>query len=88
MMDHQLDPGWKHIAAIGNGNILELFIDGEKVATSSTFNPSDYDLSNYQPITLGKGAHDFFHGRICDVRFYRRAFQREEIRDLTGKRET
>ncbi|MDP6115527.1 MAG: hypothetical protein QGG53_27010 [Planctomycetota bacterium] len=82
--DHQLDPGWKHIAAIRNGNTLELFIDGEKVATSSSFNPSDYDLSNDQPVTIGKGAHDHFHGRIGDVRFYRRALQKEEIKNISN----
>jgi hypothetical protein len=78
--DHALGPGWKHIAAIRNGNVLELFIDGEQVATSSTFNSGDYDLSNDQPITIGKGAHDFFHGRISDVRLYRRALQGEELK--------
>ena len=80
--DYELASGWKHIAAIRNGNALELYVDGQQVARSSSFDPSDFDLSNDQPITIGFGAHDYFHGKICDVRMYRRALKPEEVREL------
>jgi hypothetical protein len=84
--DHELKPGWRHIAAIRNGNRLELYIDGRRVATSSTFNPSDYDLTNDQPLRIGFGEHDYFNGRLSDVRLYRRALSAEEVAELATKR--
>jgi hypothetical protein len=82
--DHELASGWKHVAAIRNGNVLELYVDGQRVARSSSFNPSDFDLSNDQPLTIGFGSHDYFHGKICDVRMYRRALKPEEVRELAS----
>ena len=82
--DHELAPGWRHLAAVRRGNSLSLYIDGEVVDTSSTFNPSDYDLSNDQPLKIGLGQHDYFNGSLADVRFYRGALSEDEIAALNS----
>ena len=55
--DHELAPGWRHLAAIRDGNKLKLYVDGALAATSSAFNPADYTLSNDKPLKIGSGQH-------------------------------
>ena len=83
--DKALRPGWRHIAAVKEGGLLSLYVDGKRVARSSAFNPRDYDLSNRQPLKIGLGQHDYFNGKMRDLRIYKRALDPAEIRDL-GKR--
>ena len=84
--DKQLRPGWRHVAAIRKGSVLELYVDGRRVAHSSAFNPRDYDLSNTQPLRIGFGEHDYFNGRMKDLRIYDRALQEVEIGKLSRRR--
>jgi hypothetical protein len=44
-------------------------VDGKLVAKSSSFNPSDYDVSTDQPLHIGFGQTDYFAGRIAEVGF-------------------
>lgn len=78
--DRELAPGWRHIAAVRRGSKLELFVDGQRVAESTDFDPSQFDISNQQPLRIGFGAHDYFRGRIADMRLYRGALSGEAIR--------
>ncbi len=80
--DHELTPGWRHLVAVRQGGSLTLYIDGEVVGVSSTFDPSQYDLSNEQPLKIGFGQHDYFHGSLADLRLYRGALTKDEIRQL------
>jgi hypothetical protein len=80
--DEDLGPGWKHLAAVRQGGQLELFVDGRKVASSSSFNPTDYDVSTDRPLRIGFGQMDYFCGRLSEVRFYKRALRAAEIRKL------
>lgn len=80
--DRKLAPGWRHIAAVKDGDRLRLYIDGELVATSSSFAPEDYDLSNDIPLRIGLGPHDHFNGSLNDLQIYRRALTDEEIAHL------
>jgi hypothetical protein len=82
--DHDLGPGWKHLAAIRDGNRLLLYVDGKRIAQSSTFVASDYDLSVDRPLRLGAGQSDYFSGRLAEARFYRRALKPAEIRRLAA----
>ena len=79
---HQLEPGWRHLAAVRRGGMLKLYIDGKEVGTSSTFDPSQYDLTNEEPLKIGFGQHDYFHGSLCDLRLYRGALSAGEIEQL------
>ena len=69
--DHDLGPGWKHIASVREGGWLKLYVDGTMVAKSSPFNPADYDVSTDQPLRIGLGQTDYFSGKISEVRVNR-----------------
>jgi len=80
--DHELAPGWRHLAAVRDGDRLKLYVDGKLVATSSTFRPEDYDLTTGQPLKIGLGTHDYFNGRMSELRLYDRALSEAEVAAL------
>ena len=80
--DRELPAGWQHLAAIREGGKLQLYLNGEEAATSSAFNPSDYDISSDEPLRIGLGAHDYFNGCISDLRIYNRALSESEVEAL------
>lgn len=77
--DTALKPGWRQIVAVKEPKHLKLYVDGKLVATSGEFNSADYDLTNSEPLKIGFGAHDYFNGKMKDVKLYRRALSAEEI---------
>ena len=83
--DHELAPGWHHIAATKQGSRLKLYIDGKPVANSASFDPADYDLSSNQPLIIGFGPTDYFNGRLRDLRIYARALTSEDV-DAVARR--
>ena len=80
--DRQLKPGWHHLAAIRQSGRLSLFVDGQLAASAA---PRD-GVENLQnaavPIELGRGAGDYFHGRMSDVRLYSGALSPEAVQKL------
>jgi hypothetical protein len=80
--DTALKPGWRHIAAVKEKDRLKLYVDGALVATSSAFDPADYDLTNDKPLKIGFGAHDYFNGKMKDLKLVRRALNADEIQKL------
>jgi hypothetical protein len=84
--DRELAPGWRHVAAVKTAGLLKLYVDGQCVAASSPFEPADYDLSNASPLRIGFGQHDYFNGRMADLRVYRRAIGEEDVRALCKER--
>jgi len=80
--DRALSAGWHHLAAIKKDNRLRLYIDGKRVAQSSRFLPAAFNLTTKGPLKIGLGQHDFFNGKMKDVRIYRRALSRGEINDV------
>ena len=78
--------GWKHVAAMRRNGQLEVYLDGSLSATSSAFDPSNFDLTNDRPLRIGFGQTDYFHGRIADVRLYRGALTGAEVRQLAVRR--
>lgn len=81
-MDCELPPGWHHLVAVKGGNRLTLSLDGEPVATSTPFDPGQYDISNDKPLYIGFGAHDYFNGCLSDLRLYNRALSDSEVKAL------
>ncbi|MAT15339.1 MAG: hypothetical protein CMJ46_08730 [Planctomyces sp.] len=81
--DHTFPSGWHHVTAMRKGNQLHLYIDGERVSSSETFDSAAYDLSNDQPLKIGNGQHDHFHGQLRDVKIYGRALSSDEIKKLS-----
>jgi lysophospholipase L1-like esterase len=81
-LDRELKPGWRHLAAVRHGSRLELFVDGKLIGVSEPFDRSAFNLTNDQPLTIGFGAHDYFRGRLSDLRLYGRALSADEIAQL------
>lgn len=69
--DHEFSTGWHHVAAVRDDNRLRLYVDGSLVSRSEPFKPDDFDLSDGSPLRIGIGSHDYFRGRLADVRLYR-----------------
>ncbi|MFO1095221.1 MAG: LamG domain-containing protein [Planctomycetaceae bacterium] len=80
--DHELAPGWKHLAAVRQGDRLRLYVDGQPVAESIISNPAALDLTNEQPLRIGFGGNDYFCGSLSDLRLYGRALSQDEIAKL------
>ena len=80
--DRALPAGWVHLAAVRDSDHLRLHVNGELVATSSTYKSEDYDISNDNRLNVGFGAHDYLNGKLSDVRLYGRALTIDEIKQL------
>jgi len=77
--DTTLTPGWHHIAAVREDKYLKLYLDGNLVAKSSSFNAEDFNMSNDTPLKIGFGSHEYFKGKMSDLRIYNRALSAEEV---------
>jgi hypothetical protein len=77
--DRALSPGWHHLAAVKASDRLQLYVDGTCVAESTPFDPRDYDLATPTPLKIGFGQHDYFNGRMKDLRIYDRALSQPEV---------
>ena len=62
-----------------------MFIDGDLVSESSDFDPDQYDLTTRQPLKIGFGQHDYFNGRMKDLRIYNRALSKDELGRVRSK---
>jgi hypothetical protein len=82
--DRSLLPGWQHLAAVKSGEMLRLYINGALVAKSTRFDTSACNLANRQPLLLGFGQHDYFNGKMRDLRIYRRALSDSELNTLVS----
>ncbi len=75
---------WKHIAAVGTGTSLTLYVDGQEVATGGS-STGTYG-SNSATFRIGAGvmetSGDYFDGRVDDVRIYQRALCPGQINEL------
>lgn len=83
--EQDLGPGWKHVAAVRQGGVLKLYIDGRLEAESTPFEPSEYDLTNDRPLKIGFGQTDYFRGQMSEFRVYNRALTGEEVQSLAGR---
>lgn len=83
--DRELPPGWRHVAALRQGDTLRLYVDGKRVAEAKC-DASKYDLSSDAPLLIGAGAGDYFRGDLSDLRLYRRALSAEDVGALARAR--
>ena len=77
--DHALAPGWHHLAAVKTKDQLQIYLDGKRVAESTPFKPGAYNLTTKQPLKIGFGQHDYFNGKMRDVRLYNLALTTAKI---------
>ena len=80
--DYELEPGWKHLVAQRDGNKLKFYIDGELKEVSTKFKSDNFNISNEKDLYIGFGTHDYFYGKMSDVRMYTRALSKSEIQAL------
>lgn len=76
----QLTTGWHEVAAVRRGISVKIYVDGELRGQSVA--ATELDLSNGLPLTIGFGAHDYFRGKMADIRLYNRALRDDEIQRL------
>jgi len=84
--DHALTAGWHHIVAAREGRKLKLYVDGKLVATSSSFDPPDYNLTNDQPLRIGHGVGANFCGAMRDLRIHNGALTSEQMNAFSNIR--
>jgi hypothetical protein len=80
--DHELPAGWVHLAAQRKGGALSLYLNGERIGERDG---AGLNIDNASPLKIGLGQHDYFNGRMKDIRLYRRALEPGEIRALAGR---
>ena len=81
--DTALPAGCHHIAAVRDGDVLRLYVDGKLAAQSSSFDSAEFDLNTDQSLKIGFGAHQYFKGTMSDLRLYRGALTVNEIQELS-----
>ena len=83
--DRALEAGWRHVTAQRRSGELELYVDGERVAGQDGHGTAESCAIPDAPFRIGFGAHDYFNGRIRDVRVYNRALGDAEILKLCDR---
>ncbi len=86
-VDGELNTGrWTHIAAVGDGTSLYVYVNGELVGVGGTsIGGGTYGSSGYA-FKIGEGIYnssgDYLDGRVDDVRIFSRALCASEIQEL------
>jgi hypothetical protein len=84
------DTDWHHIAAVGDGSALTIYLDG-RAAASGGSETGNYGASAFPLNIAGGGVFDdignAFLGQLDDVRVYSRALSPEELAGLAGHTE-
>ena len=80
--DHALSSGWHHIAAARGKRSLQLFVDGKMVSQRS-LGEHAFNLSNDSSLKIGFGQHDYFKGRMKDLRIYSGQLTSNQIKELS-----
>ena len=78
-----LDGQWHHFAARRESNTLAYFVDGQLVASLTTENIGNYDISSNQALLIGwdlvNQAATPFKGELDEIRIWNRALKDTEI---------
>ena len=82
--DRELPSGWHHLTVVKTKDRLQIYLDGKPVAQSTAFKPGAYDLQPKSSLKIGFGQHDYFNGKLRDVRLYNRALSPAEVSKMKG----
>jgi hypothetical protein len=74
--DYELPSGWVHLAAQRKGIMMNLYVNGKHVNEASHAN---LNIDNEAMLKIGLGQHDYFNGRMKDLRVHNRALDEAEI---------
>lgn len=84
MSDYPDDNEWHHLAGVGNGSKLIVYLDGTQLSSTSG-STSDYGSSTYSTTIGGQiwdATGNYFTGSILKVSFWSRALSATEINAL------
>jgi hypothetical protein len=81
--DRALPPGWVHLAVRRQDAALSLFENGKLVAERAD---AAIPFDNAAPLRIGFGQHDYFNGRMRDLRLYNKALAESEIAAMADRR--
>ena len=84
--DKALSAGWHNITVTRTqSGVINLHVDGKHIAASSNNAIDDEvgDLSTGTPLYVGYGQHDYFNGKIRDLRIYTDVLNDLQIRRLS-----
>ncbi len=77
--DTEMPSGWVHLVAQRTEETMSLYLNGKKVGEKTG---AGLDINNTAPLRIGFGQHDYFNGRMKDVRIYGAALDESEIAAL------
>ncbi len=77
--DRALPAGWRHLVAVKTNQRLELYVDGKRVTESTRLDPDKFNLNTKGPLKIGFGQHDYFNGKMKDLRIYDHALSPGDI---------
>ena len=80
--DKTLPAGWQTLTATRASDRVKLYLNGRLVATSDADSQSVDELCNGMPLLIGSGQHDYFNGKIKNLRIYNNALSELQIRRL------
>ncbi|WP_086454685.1 LamG-like jellyroll fold domain-containing protein [Flavobacterium sp. FPG59] len=87
LANYPSDNAWHHIAAVGNGTSLKLYVDGNEVGSVNN-TTSNYGSNTTYTTKIGWGVIDVggvgFVGEISNVGFWSRALSIDEIKGLAS----
>lgn len=80
---HTIPAGWNHVGAVRRGGEIELYLNGNKVA-SAKLPPGEkpYNLTHGAPLWIGRGQNGPFQGELAQVKLYSRALSPAECQQL------
>ena len=70
------------VQALLCGAQVQLYLDGKLVARSTKFDAHNYKLNANTSLKIGFGQHDYFNGKMRDLRFYDRELSAREITEV------
>lgn len=84
--DKALSAGWHNLTVTRTqGGVIKLYVDGKHIATSTNNAIDDEvgDLSTGTPLYVGYGQHDYFNGKMRNLRIYTDVLTDPQIRRLS-----
>lgn len=80
--DQALSPGWHRLTVTRGKSNVKLYINGRHIATSDDDSHTVGELSNDMPLFIGYGQHDYFNGKIRDIKIFQGVLTGPQIRRL------
>ncbi len=86
---HKINDGkWHHVVGVCNRNIWQVWVDGVMVAETNSLH-SSVNINSNDPLTIGyyyqgngEGEHQYFEGKIDNIKIYNNGLSADKIKTL------